>query len=117
MDDVARERLDAHAGIDFTSPRGGDIGLGQAAVLAAEEDGAGRFEFSMRSRSATTTLPTPSRARFLRISLPKAPAPMTRNLAAAKPLLIPPTDQSQPGEAVFIGRVMDGEQVRHAMRL
>src|SRR5688572_21072346 len=31
--------------------------------------------------SATKTLPTPRRARFLRISLPSAPAPMTRILA------------------------------------
>src|SRR5687767_4456008 len=31
--------------------------------------------------SATKTLPTPRRARFFRISLPRAPAPMTRILA------------------------------------
>jgi hypothetical protein len=42
-----------------------------------------RFEFSTVSRSTTSTFPTPSRARFLRISLPERPGPDHQHLAPA----------------------------------
>ena len=42
VDDVGRQRLHAHAGVDFAGPGGGDVGLRQPAVLAAKRDGAGK---------------------------------------------------------------------------
>src|SRR6185503_9437278 len=40
-----------------------------------------RFEASMESRSTTTMLAKPSSAKFFRISLPSAPAPITSTRA------------------------------------
>ena len=48
------------------------------------------------------------------ISLPKAPCADDEETGGGQAVLVPPTDEPQAREAVFIGRVFDGEQVRHA---
>ena len=61
-----------------------------------------RFESSMSSRSTTTTLRKPSRARFFEDLVAEGTGSDDEDVGGANLLLIPPRDQTETAEAVVI---------------
>ena len=62
----------------------------------------------MRSRSATSDVADAQEGQVLEDLVAQGPGADDEELRLRQPLLVPPTDQSQAGEAVLIGRVFDG---------
>ena len=105
----------AHGRVDFAGPGGGDFGLRQPAVRAAKQHGAGKVRVLDAVAVGHEDVAHAQQGQVLEDFVPQRTGADDEEFRRGQSLLVPPTDQSQTGEAVLIGRVFDGKQVRHAI--